>query len=204
MSDRINITSLPHLWPYNIDFHKIFNNKNPIDVEIGCGRPHFFFDRAINFPTRNIIGIEYKYEFMKSAQKRIIKENFNNALALHGNAWLLLPLLFQSQTISNVFINFPDPWWKKKHKKRLLLNDIFLNHLQKKLTKQSLIILQTDVLDLFLEYKNLLLDSGFTINKENNDEIINFTQAKTHREKKCLVQQMPIYRAIFQNGIKSS
>ena len=200
MTEKININSLPHLWPYNIDFEKIFNNQNPIDVELGCGRPHFFFDRALNFSQRNIIGIEYKYEFMNSAQKRIIRDKISNALAIHGNAWLILPLLFKPNSIANIFINFPDPWWKKKHKKRLLLNEIYLKHLQKKLTKESLIILQTDVLDLFLEYKNLLLNNFFVITTENNEEIINFTKAKTHREKKCLEQEMPIYRAIFKQN----
>lgn len=198
MTDVINIKTLPTLLPSNVDFSSIFNNHNPLDLEIGCGRPHFFFDRALNFNDRNIIGIEYKYEFMKNAQKRIVRETINNALALHGNAWSLVPLLFKNSSLSNVFINFPDPWWKKKHKKRLILNEDFLYFLKSKMNNQSCIILQTDVHDLFLYYKDLLTNNGFTKSNKTQQEIQDFNKAKTHREKKCLDNNTAIYRGIFE------
>lgn len=199
MSDApINPKLLPTLMPFSVDFANVFSNENNIDLEIGCGRPHFFFDRAKNFPQRNIIGVEYKYEFMHSAQKKIVRENIKNALALHGNAWLLVPMLLKDCSISAVFINFPDPWWKEKHKKRLLLNEIFLKHLTLKLKKDGVIVLQTDVAELFSFYEELLTNNNFYKENLTDMEIINFCQAKTHREKKCMESSMPIYRGIFK------
>lgn len=193
-----NIKTLPNLLPINADWSQVFNNLNPIDIEIGTGRPHFFFDRALNFKDRNIVGIEYKYEFIKSAHKKIIKENIKNACALHGNAWVLVPLLFAPNTISQTIVNFPDPWWKMRHKRRLVLNEIFLNILHKRMKKEGFILLQTDVYELFNHYCQIIekdnLFKRFNISIEEIDKI---TKAKTHREKKCLQNGIAIHRAIF-------
>src|SRR5262245_8077054 len=99
-----NVKNLPTLMPYNIDWAKFFNNDNPIDLEIGFGRTHFLFDRAKNFSSRNIVGIEWKYEHVLPARRRVIREQINNAIVLHGNAWQLVPTLFARASISAVFI----------------------------------------------------------------------------------------------------
>jgi tRNA (guanine-N7-)-methyltransferase len=193
----INLKDLPTLLPHNINWPQFFNNDHPTDVEIGCGRTHFFFDRALNYPERNIVGLEWKYEFMVQAQKRILRDNVKNALALHGNAWLLLPLLFGEKSISQVFVNFPDPWWKAKHKRRLVLNEVFLEALKTRMKSDGFILLQTDVKDLFDFYAELLSSNGFSLQPKEEAELVATTKAQTHREKKCLEKGMPIYRGVF-------
>lgn len=197
---KINIKELPYLMPSNINWPKFFLNNNPIDLEIGCGRTHFFFDRAYHFPNRNIIGIEWKYDFIYQGHKRIIRENINNAALFHGNAWLLVPTLFQQKTVSQIFINFPDPWWKEKHKKRLLLNDTFIDILIFILKKDGFIYINTDVKDLFNYYKEKLKNHGMLLDDiilKDIDQI----NAKSHREKKCLTNNLFIYKGIFINNI---
>lgn len=195
----INLKDLPTLLPHNIDWPTLFNNDHPVDVEIGCGRTHFFFDRCLNYPDRNIVGIEWKYEFMAQAEKRIIRDNIKNALALHGNAWLLVPLLFKKASISQVFVNFPDPWWKVRHKRRLVLNEVFLDALKERMKDDGFILLQTDVLELFQSYRELIeAHQGFKLCSIDETKLIATTKAQTHREKKCLEQGMPIYRGLFR------
>jgi tRNA (guanine-N7-)-methyltransferase len=196
----INLRELPTLWPHNVNWAQFFGNTKPVDVEIGTGRTHFFFDRALNFPERNIVGVEWKYEFVHLGQKRIIRDQVPNALAVHGNAWAILPMLFAPQSISNVFVNFPDPWWKNRHKKRLLLNDIFLTALRQRMRDDGLLIIQTDVSDLFDYYRDLIhghaafrLDSSY-----DTPQIESLVNARTHREKKCLSNGLPIYRGVFR------
>lgn len=202
MSDSkpMNLKVLPMLVPHNVKWSAIFGNDNPIDLEIGCGRTHFFFDRVRNFPERNIVGIEWKYEFMAQAHNRIVRESVQNARAFHGNAWLLVPLLFAPHTLSVVMVNFPDPWWKTRHKKRLVLNDIFLKALHERMKPEGVIILQTDVGELFDFYQNLLSEQGlFAQDRSLSAEAIQeLTKAQTHREKKCLEQGLPIYRGMFR------
>lgn len=200
MATKYNLKNVPTLLPFNIDWEKFFNNDHPVDLEIGCGRTHFFFDRVGSFPDRNIVGIEWKYEFMERAKKRIVRDNIKNAAAFHGNAWLLTPLLFKRNSISQVFVNFPDPWWKMRHKKRLVLNDVFLDALRDRMKDDGFILLQTDVSELFFYYVELMKQHGGFIYDASLDEkvIIEETQAQTHREKKCLLQGMKIYRGIFR------
>lgn len=199
MNNKYNLKHLPTLLPHNIDWAKYFQNNQPVDLEIGCGRTHFFFDRAQNYPGRNIVGIEWKYEFIEQAQRRIIREGLPNAAAFHGNAWLLLPLLFSTNSLSQVFVNFPDPWWKMRHKKRLVLNEVFLDALHQRMKPDGFILLQTDVFELFLSYQNMIESHGaFTLDTNITEEaVISQTKAKTHREKKCLEQGLPIYRGLF-------
>lgn len=201
---KTNLKDMPTLLPFNVDWSAYFHNRNPVDVEIGCGRPHFFFDRAKNFAERNIVGIEWKFEFMEQAQRRIQREHHQNAAAFHGNAWLLVPLLFRANSISQVFVNFPDPWWKNKHKKRLVLNDVFLSALHERMTDDGFILLQTDVSDLFDSYEETIHEhGGFFLDKRLDGSMIQtITRAATHREKKCLHQGMTIFRGIFRKVVK--
>lgn len=199
-ASMFNLKELPTVLPHNVDWSTFFGNDAPVDVEIGCGRTHFLFDRAFNYPNRNIVGIEWKYEFIEQAARRIVRESITNAAAFHGNAWLLVPLLFKTNSISQVFVNFPDPWWKMRHKKRLVLNPVFLQALKERLTKDGFILLQTDVAELFAFYREVITDGTGFIHDETIDEteLIAQTMAKTHREKKCLAQGMPIYRGVFR------
>lgn len=195
-----NLKTLATMWPSQIAMTELFLNDNPVDLEIGCGRPHFFFDRARHFPERNIVGIEWKYEFIAQAERRIMREKIANARAFHGNAWLLVPLLFKPQSLSMVMVNFPDPWWKLRHKKRLVLNPIFLALLARLIKPGGAIVLQTDVQELFNAYQELFVEEGsFVQDRElEGEEIKTMLKAATHREKKCLEQDMPIYRGVFR------
>ncbi len=197
---KTNLKEMPTLLPFNIDFADYFHNDKPVDVEIGCGRPHFFFDRAVNYPERNIVGIEWKFEFIDQAQRRIVREKISNAAAFHGNAWLIVPMLFRKASIEQVFVNFPDPWWKNKHKKRLVLNKVFLTALAERMNERGFILLQTDVKKLFDDYREEIASHGIFVFDNTLDEthLIESTKAKTHREKKCLAQGMPIYRGVFR------
>lgn len=201
---RFNLKALATLWPSHISLAKLFGNDKPADLEIGCGRPHFFFDRAYHFPERNIVGIEWKYEFIEQAERRIMREKITNARAFHGNAWLLVPLLCAPNSLSQVFVNFPDPWWKARHKKRLVLNEVFLGVLHELIKPDGFIMLQTDVKELFLSYKDLFKAQGSFVHDEAlvKEQLEAMTNAKTHREKKCLENEIPIYRGVFRPTVR--
>lgn len=200
MKKKHNLKNLPTLLPATLPWSEFFQNDHLIDVEIGCGRTHFLFERARNYLDRNIVGIEWKYEFIEQANRKILREMIPNVAAFHGNAWLLVPLLFGSKTISQVFVNFPDPWWKLRHKKRLVLNEVFLSALAPRMKDDGFILLQTDVLELFLSYQSLIHEQGCfkQDTSMSEEEIIAQTKAKTHREKKCLEEGLPIYRGVFR------
>jgi len=178
-------------------WHHLFGNDAPLELEIGMGRSHFLFERAKAAAHHNIIGIEWKGEWVRQARKRAEREKVANVQAIYGNAWQLVPYIFESDSLDQIILNFPDPWWKKKHHKRKVINDDFVNILVSKLRSGGRIYLATDVHHLFEEYIERLESHPQLVNlagpRQNYGE--NPQHARSHREKKCVAEGAAIYRA---------
>ena len=186
----------PSLYPAAPHWEQHFGNANPLELEIGFGRPHFFLERAQAKPNHNIIGIEWKRRHVVTAQKK----GLSNACALHGNAWWLTGALFEKESLSNIFINFPDPWWKKKHQKRRIVSDVFAELLISRLKKGGHLFIQSDVASLLEGYMEAFEPWSQLRNKAGKHRLfpINPCGARSHREKKCVSQEIPIFRALFE------
>ena len=177
-----------------------FSNDNPIELEIGMGRPHFIFERALAVPEHNIVGIEYKREWVEKAIARKAREHIANVHAIHAHAWELVPTLLEPESVVNIVVNFPDPWWKKRHHKRRILNPDFVEVLVSKLQTGGTFFLQSDVSGLFDEYlQNLEENPGLkNVYGPKGQCPDNPMHAQSHREKKCVELGIPIYRALLR------
>lgn len=161
----------------------------PIELEIGMGRAHFLFERAKIVPTHQIVGIEYKARFVTQALQKQQREQIDNITPIHGDAWEIVPRLFASESLDLIILNFPDPWWKRRHHKRRILNKAFLDILVSKLKQNGQFFFQTDVKELFEIYRELLKSKLREIPCEQNP-----LGAKSHREHKCEETGLAIYR----------
>ena len=165
---------------------------NPIELEIGMGRAHFLFERALLVPNHQIVGIEYKACWVTQAIKKQQREQILNLTPIHGNAWEIIPKLFPPESLSLIILNFPDPWWKRRHHKRRILNQEFLDILVSKLKPGGQFFFQTDVPELFQVYRKLLESQLTRVSCGENP-----MGAKSHREKKCEEAGLPIYRLLL-------
>lgn len=165
----------------------------PIELEIGMGRAHFLFERAAVVPGHQIVGIEYKARWVEQAIRKQNREEIYNVTPIHGNVWEVVPQLFSPESLDLIILNFPDPWWKKRHKKRRVLNETFLDLLVTLMKPGAQFFFQSDVLELFECYVELLGLKLKTLPCPNNP-----TGAQSHREKKCEEYGLPIYRALFE------
>jgi tRNA (guanine-N7-)-methyltransferase len=197
-----NSWNLPFL--SNPSWHYIFGNDAPLELEIGMGRSHFLFERAKTVPGHNIIGIEWKGEWVKQARKRADREKVPNVHAIFANAWEVVPVLFEPGSLSQIILNFPDPWWKKRHYKRKVMNDAFVDILVSKLKEGGRIYLATDVKELFDEYLELCEQNSALFNLAGVGKSFteNLQGARSHREKKCSADGVPIYRAWLEKRVK--
>ena len=109
---------LPTLLPGPVDWRAVFGRTAPLEVELGFGRPHFLLERALEAPGSDVVGIEWKGKWPRAVWAKQGKGEALNVRAVHGNAWLLFGALFSPSTVSAAYLNFPDPWWKTKHRKR--------------------------------------------------------------------------------------
>jgi tRNA (guanine-N7-)-methyltransferase len=123
-----------HVNPFNFrdhpdipDWSEIFEAPDrPIEVDIGCARGHFMLARAAQAPDVNVVGLEIRRPIVDRVARQITERSLKNAHVICCNANQSLKELFAAESLSRAYVHFPDPWFKKRHHKRRLINAAFL------------------------------------------------------------------------------
>ena len=178
--------------------------KLKLHLDIGCAAGEFLFDLALVNTSWNYLGIEIREKLVKTAKLKVREKEIKNLYFVFGNANNIFNDVHSNFFIDNVksiSFNFPDPWFKKRHHKRRVIQREFINMLANSLQKGCLIFIKTDVKDLF-DYmdRTILSDSKFkTIDKRdfNYLETFNPNKVKTNREKYVIVNQLDIFERIY-------
>ncbi len=108
-------------------FAALFGNDNPLALEIGCGIGDFIVQIAARHPERNFIAIDIFNRGCRQTCTRIEHSNLSNILMLRIEARYLLHHYLGKESLQAIYINCPDPWPKKRQRKRRLLNQNFLD-----------------------------------------------------------------------------
>lgn len=167
---------------YKNKWNEVFENSNNIEIEIGMGKGDFLINKALDNPNINYIGIE-KYDSVLVYVKRKLDElNINNLRIINIDAINLLDVF--GEEISKIYLNFSDPWPKKRHTKRRLTYETFLSIYDKVFVNKSVNIeMKTDNDDLFEYSLESFKEHGYKVNKidRNIDD-----KYKTEYEKKFM------------------
>jgi tRNA (guanine-N7-)-methyltransferase len=110
-----------------VNWTTLFGNTNPVELEIGMGKGTFLTDQAIARPDTNFFGIEWAKWFWRYASDRLRRHGCLNARTVRAEALFFLREHVADASVSVVHVYFPDPWPKKRHHKRRLLQEPFLN-----------------------------------------------------------------------------
>ena len=149
------------------NWHKVFNNNNPIYIEIGIGKGKFIVENAIKYPNINFIGIEkYDSVLVRAIQKSNDLE-LNNLKLVRMDA-KRIEEVFEHE-IDRIYLNFSDPWPKDRHYKRRLTSYVFLDKYEHIFKNNKYIIMKTDNIDLFNFSLESLTNNGYTIEFKTND-----------------------------------
>ncbi len=146
---------------YKGKFSKLFNNKKPIHLEIGMGKGNFLIDMAIKNPNINFIGIERYESVLVRALEKLSDKEIPNIRFICMDA-IKLEEVFDHE-IDCIYLNFSDPWPKKRHAKRRLTSSVFLPIYDKVFRNDSLIIQKTDNVGLFESSIVSLSEYGYVI-----------------------------------------
>lgn len=122
----------------------IFYNTSPIEIEIGFGKCGFLIDIATQHPSVNFVGIESSRKYYRKGIKKIQRAQLKNTKLIWGEAFHIFKRYIPDTSIVNVYINFPDPWPKKRHAKRRLLQHEFVALIAQKLYPAGCIEIATD------------------------------------------------------------
>lgn len=145
----------------------MFNNDNNIEVEIGMGKGKFIIEKAIQNPNINYIGIEKYDSPLVSAVKKLEELEINNLKLICIDA-LGIEEVFDHE-IDKIYLNFSDPWPKKRHAKRRLTSSIFLNKYENLFENEKHIEMKTDNDDLYNYSCESFIENGYDIVKTDTN-----------------------------------
>ena len=154
-------------------WNELFENNNPIEIEIGTGKGKFIIEKAKQYPNINFIGIEKYDSPLVNAVKLLNGIELNNLKLICFDA-LKIDEIFDKE-IDKIYLNFSDPWPKKRHEKRRLTSKQFLDKYDKLFKNEKRIQMKTDNDDLY-EYSLLSFEeNGYEIIKTDTNYIDTIT-----------------------------
>ena len=174
------------------------NEEGSYYLEIGSGKGQFLLDMAKKFPALKFIGVERNVTCAGFTAKKLVENNIANAKLVFGDAGQMTPSI-SSDSVEGIFLNFSDPWPKKRHTKRRLTSESFLAEYYRILKKGAKLIFKTDNYDLFTYSLEIVAISSFKLIEANysydgKDDFDTLTEYEANFRS----QNMPIYRLILE------
>lgn len=130
-----------------LNFNTIFKNNAPLILEIGFGMGDALVQSALNYPHLNFIGVEVHSPGVGHLAKCVSDYKISNIRVFHGDVFQLLSLVEKNHALSRIHIFFPDPWPKKRHHKRRLIQNDFIELALPHLKAEGIIHVATDVVE---------------------------------------------------------
>jgi len=144
-----------HVNPNLLHFEQFRGEMPPLDgriveCEIGCADAQFLFERATKDPSRLYVGLEIREEWTLEVNKRAVAAR-TPVHAVFCHAQLHMGLIFPPGSVERVYVNFPDPWFKRKHHDRRMVDDALSEQIALALRPGAELFVQTDIWDLAID-----------------------------------------------------
>ena len=183
------------------DWQKIYQRNCPIHLDIGCARGKFLLDMAQLDPETNFLGIEIRRQLVDAANQTREELGLRNLHYLFGNinssARVLLESL-PSNSLKTISIQFTDPWFKKKHNKRRVVQPALVEILVDYLVEGGQVFLQSDIEEVAKEMSDRFANNPLLIRHTTTWLDTNPLPVPTERELYVLEQNLPVYRVLLQ------
>jgi len=182
--------------PEHPDWDQVFGRQGArLHLELGSGHGGFALATAAAHPELNFIAIEQRKKFADQTRARAAARGFIHLLVLQADAQRELPRLFTERSVDEVHVHFPDPWWKRRHLKRRLLEPRTAGLLLARLKPGGVLDVRTDVLERAIEMRDVLEGIGFE-NLAGRGAFAERAEGEipSTREKRYLASGLPVYR----------
>ena len=200
-SDYRRWLRVPEELPARLDSDALFGNDRPLEIEIGSGKGLFIERASTAQPEHNFLGIEIAAKYAAVAARRLARGEADNGLMVAGSAEPLMAERVPPASLEAIHVYFPDPWWKKRHRKRRVINQQTLGDFSRALRPGGRFHFWTDVLDYFEQTIELIAEVtpelGVPI-PEQESEAEHDLDYHTHFERRSRQQQIPVYRVRYE------
>ena len=175
-----------------------------LELEIGPGpKAGFLCERALSAPDSGLVGLEIRKKWAAVGDARLAKQGHAaRARVFCEDARVALPRLGPDASVARAYLHFPDPWWKKRHTKRLVMGDVFLAEVARLLLPQGELYVQTDVEERAELYERVVSaheafePAGEVSGSARITE--NPYGARSPREHRAIADGLPVYRMIWR------
>jgi tRNA (guanine-N7-)-methyltransferase len=178
---------------------ELFGREAPLEVEVGSGKGLFLQTAAQSCPNHNFLGIEVAHKYARFTGARLAKRGLTNAISIQGDGLRLFREMIPGDSLAAVHVYFPDPWWKKRHHKRRVLNEAFLADAYRTLQPEGRLHFWTDVKEYFDATLELIAATTkfvgpLAVPEKAPEHALDY---RTHFERRTRLHEQPVYRSEF-------
>jgi tRNA (guanine-N7-)-methyltransferase len=193
--------------PPKLSSASLFYNNAPLEIEIGSGKGLFMTTTSAANPGHNFLGIEIMAKYAAHSAGRLLRSRSGtpdskfNAIMISGNAEPLFKDRIDAGSLEAVHVYFPDPWWKKRHRKRRVVNETSIRNISRVLRPGGRLHFWTDVLDYFENTVEMIAELApeFGIPIPEEEAAANHDlDYRTHFERRSRQHQIPVYRVRYE------
>jgi tRNA (guanine-N7-)-methyltransferase len=180
-----------------VDPAVLFGRRAPLEVEIGSGKARFLIDSARAFPRHDFLGLELSLAYYRICRDRVARSGIDNARVIRADARRFVESALAPESVRAFHVYFPDPWPKKRQRKRRLLDGVFLEILGSRLEPGGIVRIATD----HAGYRSLLepvIESVAGLERRDWNALR--APAPTHYELKYRAEGRAIWRFLLVKG----
>jgi tRNA (guanine-N7-)-methyltransferase len=195
-----------HVNPLRADFLEIapatlhVPTDRPLEVELGSAEAQFLIERAAEEPGRSYVGVELRRELVEQANRRCRRAGLAQVQSVFANIAVDLPRLFSPSAVARFFVNFPDPWFKKRQRKRRVMGPELAQQLGQLLAPAGEIHVATDIFAIALDAMAALEAHGGLANLRAPWSFLRQSRfaARSRRERHCEALGIKIWRLAYR------
>lgn len=182
-----------------VDLDALIPGGGDLMLEIGPGRGMFALQWAEQHPASRLLALEIRRKLAAVLADRLAAKGFPRARAFAEDAGLALPRLGPDASVAWVAVHFPDPWWKKRHQKRLVLKDGLVTELARLVRPGGTVLIQTDVEQRAEEYRaRFEAAPEFECVGDPWVPESPHAPARSNREARAIADGLPVWRMVFR------
>jgi len=181
------------------DWSRDFGRAAPLELEIGPGRGGFALDHAAAHHEIDLVCIETRRSDCELIRARAARRGLENLIVLQGDAKLLVPRIFPPGSLAALYVHFPDPWWKKRHNKRRMVDVELAARMRVLLRRSGVVDFRTDVRAYAEAAIGTWEQAGFVNESGARQMAPGAPEVLSTRERRYQRTGQPVYRARFVN-----